>query len=102
MKTRTWIDALGITFSNEDSGVTLEEIGDGNPVDYCWPTVFETSQAEKVFRREIMRLRASVASGELRMNSETAVKMALSSVWAAGRLFERQDGVPHGRKRTPA
>lgn len=100
MKTRTWVDALGITFSDQDSGVTLEEIGDGNPRDYCWPTVYETKQAEKVFRREIERLRAAVATGET--SPEFAVASAVHSVWAAGRLFERQGGIPHGRKRIPA
>ena len=89
-KIRTWVDTLGITFSDQDCGVTLEEIGDGNPRNYCWLTVYETIQADRVFQRELERLRASVAAGE--DSPEFAVKSAIHSVWAAARLYERQRG----------
>ncbi|MFR8012241.1 MAG: hypothetical protein ACLU8W_10870 [Clostridia bacterium] len=53
--------------------------------DDCWPTVWETMQAEKVFRAMLEH------EGKARVNSpQMCVKLAIIEVWRQGRIYQKR------------
>lgn len=53
--------------------------------DECWPTVWETMQAEKVFRAMLEH------EGKARVNSpQMCVKLTVIEVWRQGRIYQKR------------
>lgn len=53
--------------------------------DECWPTVWETMQAEEVFRAMLEH------EGKARVNSpQMCVKLAVIEVWRQGRIYQKR------------
>lgn len=53
-----------------------------------WPSVYEVSEAERVFLQCIAKYKEDVSNGT--MQPKTAVNCALAEVWKHGRLWQKK------------
>ena len=53
-----------------------------------WPSVYEVSEAERVFLQCIAKYKEDVSNGT--MQPKTAVNCALDEVWRHGRLWQKE------------
>lgn len=55
-------------------------------IDEFYPTVWEVTQAEKVFTNELSKDGLDCTSGVI--SKKTAIKLAIIAVWRAGREYQ--------------
>lgn len=94
-KTAATVNSAELKVHNQDITKKVESQFQDKRLDF-WPSVWETMQAEKVFRESLTAHEKKTRCSLGRINPEMAVKLAIIDVWRAARRFQAGGGKPNG------